>query len=88
MKGMNKVLAVLSLAVILFAVTPGFAVNAAVSESAADRLFYETLCEIFDYEKPTPRRYRQKRKGYMIYRSTNSASLTVLHTAKNKVLRS
>ena len=51
MKGMNKVLAVLSLAVILFAVTPGFAVNAAVSESAADRLFYETLCEIFDYEK-------------------------------------
>lgn len=48
---MNKVLAVLSLAVILFAVTPGFAVNAAVSESAADRLFYETLCEIFDYEK-------------------------------------
>lgn len=51
MKGINKVLAVLSLAVILFAVTPGFAVNAAVSESAADRLFYETLCEIFDYEK-------------------------------------
>lgn len=51
MKGMNKVLAVLSLAVILFAVTPGLAVNAAVSESAADRLFYETLCEIFDYEK-------------------------------------
>ena len=51
MKGINKVLAVLSLAVILFAVTPGLAVNAAVSESAADRLFYETLCEIFDYEK-------------------------------------
>ena len=51
MKGMNKVLAVLSLAVILFAVTPGLTVNAAVSESAADRLFYETLCEIFDYEK-------------------------------------
>ena len=88
MKGMNKVLAVLSLAVILFAVTPGFAVNAAVSESAADRLFMKRYARSSTMKKPTPRRYRQKRKGYMIYRSTNSASLTVLHTAKNKVLRS
>lgn len=53
MKGVHKGLAmvVLSAIVALMMGIGGITANAAVVESEADKLFYETLSDIFDYEK-------------------------------------